>query len=145
MTATLLAPGKYKHKFTTSHRKEKRGFTEELAVIIHDPRPWHERESRAPVVARIYWAGQTCYACLWADIRAVDSPGYSSDTRNGSGFASGGGYHKASAALQEAIQNAGFVLSEAIDGRGNGMMEDALLAVADACGYPEGRLHRAHA
>lgn len=142
MTATLLE--KYKHKFTTSHRKERNGFHEEFAVIVPDTRPGFERGTHAPIVARIYWSGETCYCCLWAGIRSADSPNYQVDCRSGSGFARGGGYHKASVALQEAITNAGIAINQAIDGRGEGAMQDALLAIADACGYPEGRIHRAH-
>ena len=143
MTAKLIPD--YKTKFTTSHRKEKNGFTEEYAVIMPDSRPGRENECYAPITARIYWGSSRCYCCLWAGIRSKDNPHYQVDSRNGSGFAGGGGYHKASAALQEAITNAGFALDQAIDGRGEGYMQEALLAIAAACGYPEGRIHRAHA
>lgn len=51
---------------------------------------------------------------------------------NASGTASGYGYHKGSAALADAISNAGIKLSENIAGRGNTAMHEALLAIARA-------------
>ena len=56
--------------------------------------------------------------------------------RTGHGWANGGGYHKARAALDSALASAGITLSEAIAGRGDGAIRDGLLAVAEAYGYP---------
>lgn len=52
----------------------------------------------------------------------------------GVGKAGGYGYHHESAALSDALDDAGIVLSQAIDGRGDGAMREALTAVAAACG-----------
>ena len=61
---------------------------------------------------------------------------------SGSGKAGGHGYHKTSAAMQNAITAAGFTLVEndgvtlsPIDGRGDGAMRDAAIALAAALGY----------
>lgn len=58
---------------------------------------------------------------------------------NASGCASGGGYHRGSAALAGAIRNAGIELSENISGRGDDAMREALLAIARA-DCPEARI-----
>ena len=67
------------------------------------------------------------YCCIW-----TLSPQWSS----GSGKAGGYGYHKASAALQDAIDSAGIKLSSRIDGRGETAQRQALHAIAEAMGYP---------
>ena len=54
----------------------------------------------------------------------------------GSGLADGHGYHKPSAAVESAINAAGFELSESIGGRGEQAMIDGLKAVALAA-YPD--------
>lgn len=82
------------------------------------------------VTARIYGAksgnGSRNYASLW--IRPVH---YGSGLHSsGHGWAGGGGYHRPSAALSEAISSAGWSLSEDIDGRGDRAMEDAVRAIA---------------
>lgn len=51
---------------------------------------------------------------------------------NASGWASGYGYHKGSAALADAISNAGIKLTENISGCGKRAMHEALLAIARA-------------
>ena len=77
----------------------------------------------------------------WYMARKSDgaSPVYASIWTYGAGFvisghgrATGYGYHKASAALSEAIDSAGIVLSERIDGLGDGASQRALAAIARA-------------
>ena len=55
---------------------------------------------------------------------------------SGSGYADGFGYHKQSAAVESAINAAGFELSERIGGRGEQATIDGLKAVALAA-YPD--------
>ena len=55
---------------------------------------------------------------------------------SGSGHADGYGYHKQSAAVESAINAAGFELSEHIGGRGEQAIVDGLKAVARAA-YPD--------
>jgi hypothetical protein len=93
------------------------GFCRELAVI--DP-----VTGRTPVIARFYWPGSVCYCALW--ISGGERYG------RGQGKAGGGGYHKTSAALADAIDDAGVKLSESISGVGDSAMESACLAVAKA-------------
>lgn len=50
--------------------------------------------------------------------------------RRGAGKAGGYGYHKPSAALAEALNNAGINLSDDISGRGDGLIDRALEAIA---------------
>ena len=79
----------------------------------------------------------TVYCSIWAN-------GHINNERvwiNGRGKAVGYGYHKPSAAMQSAITAAGFTLTDdngdimPIDGRGDGAMHDAAIAIADVLGY----------
>lgn len=84
---------------------------------------------RTYVTAHVYVSRSTGYsgnvlASVWV---------YPPDT-SGHGRATGGGYHKASAAMQAAITSAGITLSEDIDGRGDTLIESALRAIAIAAG-----------
>lgn len=55
----------------------------------------------------------------------------------GHGSASGGGYHKPSAAAEAAIECAGYQLEEDFGGCGEGAMHDALLAIARHNGFTD--------
>ena len=84
---------------------------------------------REVVVARWYMARKSggaspVYASIW-----VYSAGHNI---SGHGRATGYGYHKASAALSAAMDSAGIVLSERIDGVGEGAIRRALEAIARA-------------
>ena len=81
------------------------------------------------VCARWYTARKSggaspVYASIWTYGAGVDISGH--------GRATGCGYHKASAALSNAIDSAGIVLSERIDGVGDGACRRALEAIARA-------------
>lgn len=81
-----------------------------------------------PVRVRVYSgrsaSASTVYCSVWAGEAA------------GHGRAAGYGYHKASAALQAAIDSSGIKLSSPIDGRGEGSMREAVRAIAAVLGYP---------
>ena len=129
-----------KTKFTPSHRKEKSGsLAYEFAALIPQPFLEDGNEMRAVVTLRTYntSTGRSNTACLWASNDEVHA--------TGSGSAGGGGYHRSSAAAQSAINNAGFTLDENIAGGGYEPIRRAVLAIAHALGYPEARLHVAHA
>ena len=84
---------------------------------------------REVVVARWYMARKSdgaspVYASIWAYGAGFAISGY--------GRAKGYGYHKASAALSTALESAGIVLSERIDGLGDGATRSALEAIARA-------------
>lgn len=123
-------------KYTSSHRKEHGGFMQEIAALVPST---YKNESHAVVVLRIYGTSAMNYACIWINStrKAIHC--------NGSGSAGGYGYHRPSAAAQVAINNAGFDLSQPIDGRGDSAMREAVLAIAKAAGYPNAKLHIAHA
>lgn len=90
--------------------------SQEIAVI--DP-----TSGRAIIIARIYYPGNVAYACVWIHGKAY---------ARGTGKASGYGYHKASAALAAAIQDAGIKLSHSVSGVGDRVMTDACEAIARA-------------
>lgn len=123
-----------------SNRKENGGFAQEYAVLVDNPPHTHGNTMHPAIVARIYWSkGGTCYACVWiyAHKKGVSV--------SGGGRATGYGYHKASAALQSALDDAGVQLHENIGGRGESAMVDALGAIAKALGYRKFHIHNAHA
>ncbi len=92
------------------------GFCHQITVLLPD--------GSAPVIARFYYPGDVAYCVVW--VHGNTSHGY------GMGKAGGYGYHKESAALAEALSDAGVVLSEHIGGRGNRVMTEACEAVARA-------------
>lgn len=98
-----------------------------MTMVLVDRATGHK-----PVTASV-WAsttGATSYASIWTYSHAAAVRSYS-----GAGRATGGGYHRASAALDAAIQSAGITLSDPIDGEGTRAMEDACRAIAAALGY----------
>ena len=116
MTATIT---NRPQKFTPSFRKET-GFVRSV-LGLND-------KGEAVVEARIYRPASKVYCAVW--IRSAP------EWHSGTGSANGGGYHMASAALAEALINAGVDLSEAIDGRGDDAMREAIRAVTiAACGH----------
>ena len=103
--------------------------------------PQKELVSAMSAVAAIN--GKMCEVVVarWYMARKSDgaSPVYASIWTYGAGFvisghgrATGYGYHKASAALSEALDSAGIVLSERIGGLGDGATRSALEAIARA-------------
>lgn len=64
--------------------------------------------------------------------------------QSGSGSAGGYGYHRPSAAVQEAATNAGFKFTRAFDGVGDSAVEEAVLAMAKALGHRKARLFVTH-
>lgn len=130
-------------KFTTSHRKEKGGFYKEYSALVASK--WSKQDLQAVVTLRLYWPGQTtCYACAWVILKNTVLE-HGGTCVNGSGSAGGFGYDKPSAAADEAIRNAGFTLEKSISGVGDSAIREAVLAVAKAAGWPNAKLHTAHA
>ena len=74
-------------------------------------------------------SASTVYASIW-----VHSTNHQT---SGTGKAGGYGYHKASAAISEAIRSAGIELDEDISGVGDRAIEDALEAIAQALGFDD--------
>ena len=98
---------------------------------------YHQGEFATPVDIRVYSgrssSASRVYCTVWLQSTAAASP-YMKE-RSGSGHASGGGYHKASAALSAALSSAGVTLDSDIDGRGDSAMREAAEACARALGY----------
>lgn len=120
------------------HRKENNGFSNEYAVLVQDKL----YGMRAAVTLRIYYTpsrmyGSTAYACIWINGRNINL--------SGGGKAGGCGYHKASAAVSNALDDAGVTLNQSIHGVGDTAIRDALEAIAKALGYRKFHIHHAHA
>lgn len=111
-----------------SYRREK-SFNSQLSLIDMDT-------GRGIACVRFYWPRETVYRIVWI---------HSEKPARGYGKAGGGGYHKRSAALGEALARAGVTLSEPINGRGDSAMDDALLALARHMGVTRPLVVRAHA
>lgn len=103
---------------------------------------------KAVITARIYavpsrtW-GAVFYACVW--ISSPTRKNRKSYYLTGGGKASGCGYHKPSAALESAFDDATITFDEGVGGVGESAMREALAAVATAMGYKKYHIHNAHA
>lgn len=111
-----------------SYRREK-SFDSQIAVIDLDT-------GREIVCARFYRPNETVYCVVWI---------FSDKPARGYGKAGGGGYHKRSAAMGNALTRAGVTLSKPIYGCGGAAMSDALLALARHMGVSRPIVVRAHA
>ena len=112
---------------------DKKETIKQMVLITHKA-----GEFKEPVTVRWYMSrsgdgASPVYCALW--VRC--SPCYVS----GRGKAGGYGYHKASAAFQEACDSAGIELSQPVDGRGDSSVRDALYAVGAALGFEQAELH----
>ena len=108
---------------------------ETLAVVAFDQEQRDDRYTQGiaeAVDARFYMgrspSASVVYCSVW--IRTRDGRHLS-----GRGSASGYGYHKQSAALDDALRSAGVSLAVPIHGAGESAMRQALIAVARAAGY----------
>ena len=120
ITATLPSAAQANGK-NLSRQKEMVSAMSAVAVI--------NGKMREVVVARWYMARKSdgaspVYASIWTYGAGFGISGH--------GRATGYGYHKASAALSKALDSAGIVLSERIDGLGDGASQRAVEAIARA-------------
>ena len=123
---------KAKIKCSRSHNKETPCIFSGFSVIdcdnVLEPlRMASDKRARQFITVKLFKTRKAAYCVLyvlWSAGGSVTS----------SGRATGCGYHRASAALAEAISNAGFTLSESISGVGDSAMRNALLAIAKAAG-----------
>ena len=120
ITATLPCAARSNGK-NLSCQKEMRSAMSAVTVI--------NGKMREIVIARWYMARKSdgaspVYASIWTYGAGFDISGH--------GRATGYGYHRASAALSAAIDSAGIVLSERIDGVGDSASRGALEAIARA-------------
>lgn len=116
-----------------SNRKEKHFRSQmTLATVRYEEGVVHDT-----LQARFYVTGSRTYCCVWLHTKDCHV--------SGGGFAAGGGYHRASAALEEALNDAGITLSQSIHGVGASAMSEAFEAVAIALGFTVYRVLEAHA
>ena len=95
-------------------------------------------EFSEPVTARWYMSRSGDGASpVYCSLCVRCSPYYVS----GRGIARGYGYHKASAAFQEACDSAGIELSQPVDGRGDSMVRYAMYSIGTALGFERTELH----
>lgn len=76
--------------------------------------------------------GGTCYAVAWIYQPPEYCPDGAGMWGSGSGSAGGYGYHKGSAAVEQALRRAGVTLDKEIGGRGWEITREAILATARA-------------
>jgi len=92
------------------------------------------------VVHAIFWMGRaTSSSVVYCSVWITKRDGQS---LSGRGSAGGGGYHKESAALEDAILSAGVRLDRSISGAGDYSMREAMEAIAFAAGYRKSMPHR---
>lgn len=115
------------HRNIHSYRREK-SFDSQLSLIDLDA-------GREIACVRFYWPRETVYCIVWI---------FSDKPASGYGKAGGGGYHKRSAAMGEALTRAGVTLSKPIDWRGDSAMDDALIALARHMGFARPLVVRDH-
>lgn len=98
------------------------------------------------ITVRFYGPGSTVYCVAWVSLWRHGFPAAgSTGSCRGHGKAGGYGYHKASAAMSEALADAGFTLAESISGVGESAMRKALEAIARHAGIARPYIHQAHA
>lgn len=122
MQKATIFPNHKEDKFNVKHRRENQFAGSITAFAVYA-----DGKIIEAATLRTYNSSTkaTNTACFWASMP--------NNTRyaHGSGHAGGWGYHRPSAAAQQAINNAGFHLSEEIDGRGESAMETAVKAIAE--------------
>ena len=91
----------------------------------------HKGEILVPVDARFYMGRSANASVVYCSVWISKKGFYTS----GRGSAGGYGYHKESAALDDALRSAGVTLDQSISGVGERAMEDALVAIGRALGY----------
>lgn len=129
---TAFQPAESK-KAIGSYRKEK-SFWAEHALIDLD-------KGQSVANVRFYGAGSVVYCVAWFHLYPYGIEG----TCRGAGKASGYGYHKPSAAMGEALADAGVTLAERIEAVGDTAMESALLAIAAHLQIARPMIHKSHA
>ncbi len=108
------------------YRKERASYVQYAVYALDMPHP--DGEPRKIVWLNLYATPARHYACIWV-CKSLDICGY------GGGYASGNANDRASAAAQNAINNAGIKLSDPIARtQGTSAIKEALKAIAEALG-----------
>lgn len=123
------------------HRKENH-FNSSYAVIVYhgrtvtsNPHSVTEKFS-TPIELRFYATKTTWYACLWINHEKIHA--------SGSGKAGGYGYHKPSAAADEALNSAGIILENSISGAGDDAIREALREICFVLNISTYHIHYSH-
>ena len=116
---------------TTDHQNAKNYGGDKETISKHRVVVCTKTGPVCPVDCRVYMgrssSASKVYASIWVYSDAVSI--------SGMGSAGGGGYHKESAAIDEAIKSAGIKLSKSIHGVGDSAVREALTAITRALGY----------
>ena len=112
---------------------DKKETIKQMVLITHKAGEFSESISARWYASRSGDGASPVYCSLW--VRC--SPYYVS----GRGVAKGYGYHKASAAFQDACDSAGIELSQPVDGRGDGLVREAMFAIGAALGFEQSEMH----
>ena len=112
---------------------DKKETIRQMVLITHKDGGFKE-----PVVVRWYMSrsgdgASPVYCSMWVN----HHPYYVS----GRGKAGGYGYHKASAAFQDACDSAGIELSQPVDGRGASLVKEAMFAIGEALGFEQSEMY----
>ena len=124
--AALPEEDRYNHVLNHSGKKE------EIRQMLVVGRPF----GKMKVLLNIRWymgrskSASTVYCSFW-----LSRPDRNDYRLTGAGRAGGYGYHKRSAAFDDAINNSGAKLSRSIAGVGDSAVEEAALALVQATGY----------
>jgi hypothetical protein len=134
MTQSVTALEPHEDPRNIDHYRRENSFWKSLTLIDLD-------RGRDVATVRFYGSGATVYCVAWLHFW-----NYSPDKAGrGYGKAGGGGYHKPSAAMQEALERAGVWLAEPIAGRGDSAMHEAMHAIAERLGIARPYVSIAHA
>jgi len=118
----------------SSYRKENH-FTGSQTIVSFDADKINDfaKGFSEPLSVRFYSTQSTTYCCVWGSLKGTHF--------NGSGKASGYGYHRESAALSEALTSAGFE----VDGlSGTGQTNEAITKIAELQGLSTYTIVSAH-
>ncbi len=121
------------------NRKEKHFIEEYAAIVALKKADYKGNKLQTIIRLRFYGTNAINYACIWIN------DGTKGIYSSGGGSAGGYGYHRTSAAAGHAIKDAGFKLSESIDGVGDTGIQEAVEAIAKSMGYRKVYIHKAHA
>lgn len=118
-----------------SYRKEKAGLHRQYTLVNLDSEGFLRGEQLA--IVRVYWPREQAFACVWLHTKDAYAIG--------KGKAGGYGYCKESAAIDQALRDAGLQLEHSIHGVGQSAIKEALHAWARFVGLTNWIIVEAHA
>lgn len=96
---------------------------------------------------RFYATEAVTYCCVWLFLPTpiTNANGLAQTNARGGAKASGWGYHRRSAAMMFALEDAGLAFAQPFDGVGDSAMRSAFEAIAAYLGLDNYMIHYAHA